>query len=188
MGSWGTGSRDPVLTPPRWSPGGGSDEPDQVVDTSPPAPPAPVPVEAQYPTAAITFKNLGGAPPSEAQPVGTEVFDIDTSMIWLMQPGGWEFLGVITGLKGDPGEDGTDGTDGTDGAQGPPGVSGARYIHHQEAASTTWVIAHQLGTKPLFIVFTDDEPEVMQLVEHAYDDLNHTTLIFDVPVSGYAYG
>lgn len=64
-------------------------------------------------------------------------------------------------------------------------LASARYTHEQMAASTTWVVSHNLNRKPQVTVVDSAGTEVIGDV--AYNDDNTVTLSFSAPFSGKAY-
>lgn len=53
----------------------------------------------------------------------------------------------VVGVQGPPGRDGTGGTGGAGGS--------SAYLHTQSAASSTWIINHNLGFRPTMIAVED---------------------------------
>lgn len=63
----------------------------------------------------------------------------------------------------------------------------AHYEHVQSSASASWTITHNLGIRPLFLVFLDSDPTQALFTDQSYPDLNTTTIAFDSAVTGVAY-
>lgn len=74
----------------------------------------------------------------------------------------------------------------TEGMPGPVGPSGSNsfFLFTQGVASDTWVIEHNLGFRPNFRTFDSTDEEVEGEVTH--DSNNQITVVFSVPISGYA--
>ena len=92
------------------------------------------------------------------------------------------------GVQGTQGTTGT-GTQGSTGAQGPLGPAGSvqtlAYMHTQGVASSTWVIAHNLGFHPNVTV-QDSAGNIVE-GEIAYTNTNSLTVSFASSFSGKAY-
>lgn len=76
------------------------------------------------------------------------------------------------------------GPPGPPGPAGPAGLSGGSYTHTQSAASSTWIILHNLGFKPSINTFNSYNEEVEGDVQH--DSNNQLTITFAYQVSGFA--
>jgi transposase len=63
-------------------------------------------------------------------------------------------------------------------------TSNSSYRHEQSSPQSTWIINHFLGHQPIVQCFTEQHESVMGDISHI--DLNTTTLVFTVPISGYA--
>lgn len=90
---------------------------------------------------------------------------------------------VVQGPKGDTGPAGPTGP------QGPAGsVSGSRYTHLQQSASTTWNIAHNLSAHPVVVLQELVDIDEWQVIDTVviYIDMNNAQAIFPIPVSGRA--
>ncbi len=59
------------------------------------------------------------------------------------------------------------------------------YTHSQGLASTTWVIHHDLESRPIPLVFDSGGSQVIG--EVTYTDINNLTITFAYPFSGVAY-
>lgn len=88
------------------------------------------------------------------------------------------------GAAGPLGPSGPSGPQGNQGVQGPPGPTLA-YTHTQNAASTTWVINHNLGIYPQ--VSTVEFGGAVVEGDVHYTDTNSLTVTFTAMVSGHAY-
>lgn len=77
------------------------------------------------------------------------------------------------------------GPKGDRGDTGETGPTGGQYVHTQNSASTTWVVAHGLNMFPNVTVVDSAGTEVVGAVH--YDDENQLTLTFSAAFSGYAY-
>ena len=62
------------------------------------------------------------------------------------------------------------------------------YKHVQDTVSTTWTIAHGLGVYPIIDAWTIDGGDLKKIIpsEVNYIDANTCTLIFTLPISGFA--
>lgn len=78
---------------------------------------------------------------------------------------------------------GPPGPPGPVGPIGPP--AGPGYVHQQDAASSVWVIAHNLGRYPSVTVCDSSNRKVEGEVR--YNSSNAVTVTFTVPFSGVAY-
>lgn len=72
-----------------------------------------------------------------------------------------------------------DGTNWVDAAD-----QGAAYVFTQSTASATWTINHNLGYVPSVEVFDSGSQEIEADVSHS--SVNTTTILFTVPVAGFA--
>jgi hypothetical protein len=72
----------------------------------------------------------------------------------------------------------------TPGAQGPQGPAGAGFLFTQGSPSTTWLINHNLGFKPVVQMFDAGSQEIEGLISHP--SLNTTSILFAVPIAGFA--
>lgn len=68
--------------------------------------------------------------------------------------------------------------------QGPAGGGGAGYQHAQPIASASWVVNHNLGTKPLVQALSVGGMAMVAEVIHASD--NQAVIYFDAPTAGVA--
>ncbi len=64
-------------------------------------------------------------------------------------------------------------------------LNNERYIHVQEAASSSWVITHPLGGNPSVTIV--DSAGTAVVGEVKYDSTTQVTVSFTVPFSGFAY-
>jgi len=134
---------------------------------------APLTIEVvATPKEVVEFKN----PPLivvEIEPKPKEIieFKIPPSTVIEMQY-------TAPGPKGDPG------TPGQDGQDGAPGVD-ATYIHNQIAASTVWLVEHNLGKKPSVSIV--DSAETLIIGDVIYLDNNRCQIELSMTVSGKAY-
>lgn len=58
------------------------------------------------------------------------------------------------------------------------------YTHYQNSASSSWVIAHNLGYNPIIRVFVGNQE--VQPTSTVFDSSNQVTLTFASPQAGYA--
>jgi hypothetical protein len=58
------------------------------------------------------------------------------------------------------------------------------YTHYQNSASTTWVIAHNLGYNPIVRVFIGNQE--VQPASITFDNVNQVTITFNTAYVGYA--
>jgi len=71
------------------------------------------------------------------------------------------------------------------GFPGPPGAaSNLYYQHDQLVAAATWIINHNLGTRPNVAVYTTGGLEVWAEVLHL--TANQAQVLLDVPMAGFA--
>lgn len=73
---------------------------------------------------------------------------------------------------------------GLEGPVGPSGASASSYQHNQPAPSDTWIINHNLGTKPATNAYSVGGRFMLADIQHIND--NQVQINFDGPVSGYA--
>lgn len=92
----------------------------------------------------------------------------------------------VPGPPGPPGLTGPPGPTGSDGAPGPPGPEAGRYVHQQSAASTNWLVQHNLGKKPAAVSVVDTAG-TMVLSEVRHVDDNTLRILSTSPFSGTAY-
>lgn len=69
------------------------------------------------------------------------------------------------------------------GAGGSTG--GLRYTHTQTVPSSSWTVAHGLGTKPGVLVIENSGQELLAEVHYPND--NQTVIVFGSPFAGTAY-
>jgi hypothetical protein len=118
--------------------------------------------------------------------IGKWAYQTDSKSIWSLVSTlpAWELVGG--GESGAPGPPGPQGEPGPIGPQGIPGLSGdTTYRHVQNAASDTWVIAHNLGKRASVTVVDSSGRTVVGQV--AYDSDNQVTVYFSVLFAGEAY-
>jgi hypothetical protein len=72
----------------------------------------------------------------------------------------------------------------TQGPQGPQGPAGVGFLFTQASPSTTWLINHNLGFKPVVQMFDAGSQEIEGLISHP--SLNTTSILFAVPIAGFA--
>ena len=72
---------------------------------------------------------------------------------------------------------------GIQGPPGPPGPSGAGLLYHQEALSDTWLIQHNLGTRPSATISLDNGELIASQV--VYIDNNNLAISLNAPATGY---
>ncbi len=62
------------------------------------------------------------------------------------------------------------------------------YRHEQTTAATTWTITHNLGVYPIVDAWTMYEGDLQKILpaQVNYVDENTCTLVFTVPISGFA--
>jgi hypothetical protein len=87
-------------------------------------------------------------------------------------------------LMGQKGDKGDKGEQGDTGAQGPTGSSYSGVIYHQTLAASSWVIAHNLGTRPSATPFSVGGVEMEGSVTHLSD--NVLQIDFNIEIAGYA--
>jgi len=76
------------------------------------------------------------------------------------------------------------------GPQGPPGTSGGGgtlYTHHQTGPSASWLITHNLNTKPSVVLILDDDPTTPVLGDYTYPDNDSIVITLPAPATGWAY-
>ena len=71
------------------------------------------------------------------------------------------------------------------GGTGGGGEAGAVYVWHQNAAAATWTITHNMATKPVLAVVSEDGD--LLYAEVTYPDDNHIVITFGMPYAGTAY-
>lgn len=92
----------------------------------------------------------------------------------------------IQGPSGPQGLQGPQGEQGEQGIQGDPGEGGdATFVHEQLVASNSWVVNHNLGKFPSFVVI--DSGGNLIWGDPDYVDNNTIILNFSVPFGGKAY-
>lgn len=69
----------------------------------------------------------------------------------------------------------------------PGGPSSGTYTHRQATAAATWTVTHNLGRPRLPLVELDSAPGELVWAEYSIINANSLTLVFDSPVTGYAY-
>lgn len=60
------------------------------------------------------------------------------------------------------------------------------YTHLEPSPAAVWNVTHNLGMYREPVIFLDDNPTVPVWTDLVFPDNNHTTIIFDAPVSGRA--
>jgi hypothetical protein len=65
--------------------------------------------------------------------------------------------------------------------------SEVRFDYHQIAPAATWIIEHNLGKYPNWVVFLDEEPGVVTLPDITHVSETLTSMEFPSPVSGSAH-
>jgi hypothetical protein len=95
---------------------------------------------------------------------------------WLAHPAGTGPVAVVIGPRGPAGPPGPPGS--------PGSSDGEPLVHTQSSASTTWLINHNFGFRPLVTVLSPGGAEVGAEVEHV--SVNQVRISFAEPRSGSA--
>ena len=78
------------------------------------------------------------------------------------------------------------GSSGSAGSAGSSGRDGGSFTHIQSSASLVWLINHNLNIRPVNIVVTDDNYNVIFPESIQYIDSNYVKVIFTSAQAGYA--
>jgi hypothetical protein len=73
------------------------------------------------------------------------------------------------------------------GVAGLPGNAADEVVHSQTTPAATWLIQHDLSTKPDVRLFLTETPEERVYTDVVYVDLNNIEIIWPEPKSGWAF-